>query len=156
MNLSLWARRWNVSEEAINDLHNILGLNHTGVVSDGLSEAAIQNIIRLEASKKGCRLWRNNVGATYTPDGAFIRYGLANESSGVNKQIKSADLIGIRPIKITQNMVGATLGQFLSREVKAANWRYANTEREQAQLRWAELILSFGGDACFVNGEGTI
>jgi hypothetical protein len=156
MNLSLWAKRWNVPEVAIHDLRGILGLNHTGVAPVGLSEAAIQNLVRLEASKKGCRLWRNNVGATYTPDGALIRYGLANESTGVNKQIKSADLIGIRPVKITQNMVGAILGQFMSREVKAANWRYANTEREQAQLRWAELILSLGGDACFVNGEGTI
>lgn len=156
MKLSLWARRWNVSEEAINDLRTLLGSTHTGVASGDLSEAGVQSVIRLEASKRGCRLWRNNVGATYTPEGAFIRYGLANESSRVNTQIKSADLIGIRPIKIVPDMVGLTIGQFLSREAKASNWRYTNTDREQAQLRWAELILSLGGDACFVNAEGTI
>jgi hypothetical protein len=89
-------------------------------------------------------------------DGAFLRYGLANESSSLNKQIKSADLIGIRPIKITQSMIGFTFGQFISREIKASTWKFAGSDRERAQLRWAELILSYGGDACFANGEGTL
>jgi hypothetical protein len=156
MNLSLWAMRWGISEDAMNDLRTLMGLNHNGVATGEMSEAGVQSRIRLEASKKNCRLWRNNVGATYTPEGAFIRYGLANESSGVNKQVKSADLIGIRPVKILSYHVGMIIGQFLSREVKAANWRYTGTDREQAQLRWAELILSLGGDACFTNREGTI
>lgn len=120
------------------------------------SETAIQNEIRLEASEKGGRLWRNNVGATYTKDGDFLRYGLANDSSAINKQIKSADLIGIRPILITADMVGLTIGQFVSREVKAASWRYTGNERDRAQLAWAELILSLGGDACIVKGRGTL
>ena len=119
-------------------------------------EATVQNLVRLEASRKGCRLWRNNVGATYTRDGAFLRYGLANESSAVNKELKSADLIGIRPIVITKEMVGMTIGQFVSREIKASNWRYTGNERERAQLQWAELILSLGGDATFAVGEGSL
>lgn len=121
-----------------------------------MNEATTQNIVRLEASRKGCRLWRNNVGATYTKDGSFIRYGLANDSANVNREIKSADLIGIRPVLITPAMVGVTIGQFISREVKASNWRYTGNDRERAQLAWAELILSLGGDACFVVGEGTL
>lgn len=120
------------------------------------SEAGILSDIRLEASEVGARLWRNNVGATYTPNGQFIRYGLANDSSATNKTIKSADLIGIRPVLITPEHVGQIIGQFISREVKTPNWRYSGNERELAQLRWAELILSLGGDACFTIGRGTL
>jgi hypothetical protein len=89
-------------------------------------------------------------------DGNFIRYGLANESKNVNKQIKSADLIGIRAVRIENHMIGLTIGQFVSREIKSASWKYTGTEREQAQLRWAKLIASFGGDACFATAEGTL
>lgn len=122
-----------------------------------ISEAALQQVIKLEASKKGLRLWRNNVGATYTQNGSFIRYGLANDSTHVNKKIKSADLIGIRPVVITQEMVGAVIGQFVSREIKRSNWRFnSHDERDVAQLAWANLILSLGGDACFVTNEGTL
>lgn len=120
-----------------------------------MSESAISNEIRLEASQLGIRLWRNNVGATYTPAGQFIRFGLANDSAQLNKAIKSADLIGIRPILITPAHVGLTIGQFISREVKNAGWNYTGTERERAQLAWAELINSLGGNACFATGRGT-
>lgn len=120
-----------------------------------LSEAQVLNLVKLEAARKGIRLWRNNVGATYTLDGSFLRYGLANESTQVNKVIKSADLIGLRPVLITPEMVGTTIGQFVSREIKKTNWRYRGTEREAAQRAWIELINSVGGDADFATGEGT-
>jgi|SRR5690348_3167222 len=158
MKLDEWARRWNVSPIALVELRQALGVfDRTGErPHKGKSEGAIVNELRLEATRKGCRLWRNNVGATYTMEGAFLRYGLANESSPMNKQIKSADLIGIRPIVITASMIGCTIGQFVSREVKWSNWRYTGNDREQAQLRWAELILAMGGDACFATGQGTL
>ena len=158
MILDQWATRWGISEQAIADLKREYRADRSiEAATSGASEAAVQNVLRLEATRKGCRLWRNNVGATYTPEGSFIRYGIANDSPAVNKQIKSADLIGIRPVKITHAHVGSTIGQFLSREVKAGGWRFSpNNEREQAQLRWAELIVSLGGDACFAVGEGTI
>lgn len=120
------------------------------------SEAAIQNLVKAEASRCGARLWRNNLGAVTTIDNRFIRFGLANESSSVNKIIKSADLIGIRPLLITQDYVGKIIGQFLSREIKHSRWLYSATEIERAQLAWANLINNLGGDACFANGEGTI
>lgn len=118
-------------------------------------ESGITNLIKLDAAKKGIHLWRNNVGATYTDKGNFLRYGLANDSAKLNKHLKSADLIGIRPVIITPEMVGKIIGQFVSREVKQPDWRYANTEREQAQLRWANLIRSIGGDACFATDVNT-
>ena len=122
----------------------------------GESEAYIQSLVRLEASRKGARLWRNNVGAAVMQDGSFVRYGLANDSKAVNNAIKSADLIGIKPVLITLDLVGCTIGQFVSREIKASDWKYRGTDRERAQLAWALFILSLGGDAAFTNREGTI
>lgn len=121
-----------------------------------ISESELISLIELEASRKGARIWRNNVGATYTADGSFIRYGLANNSAQINKYIKSADLIGIKPVRITQEMVGTIIGQFISREVKNSNWKYRGSEREIAQLRWIELINALGGNACFATNDLTI
>ena len=98
MNLDIWAKQWSVAPAAIQDLRRMLGVAGTdGSVNTSSSEAAVQSAIRSEASKRGARLWRNNVGATYTPEGSFIRYGLANDSSNVNKVIKHrfyADKVG--------------------------------------------------------------
>jgi hypothetical protein len=119
-------------------------------------EAQIQNLVRLEAAEKGIYLWRNNVGAVYARDGRLVRFGLANDSANVNLVIKSADLIGIRPVIITKEMIGQIIGQFISREIKKKDWRYSDSPHERAQLTWAELITSLGGDACFTNGVGTL
>jgi len=118
-----------------------------------LTEADVQNLIKLEFSNRGARVWRNNVGAVHTSDGRFIRFGLANESMAMNSKIKSADLIGIQPIRITQAHVGKIIGQFISREIKKPGWKYSGTGREKAQLAWMNLILSLGGDAAFENGD---
>lgn len=116
-----------------------------------MSEAAIQQRVRLAASQRGQRLWRNNVGVLTDSRGVPVRYGLANESSGMNKAVKSSDLIGITPIVITPDMVGQTVGVFTSYECKAENWKYRGTPRETAQKAWLDLVLSMGGYACFIN-----
>jgi hypothetical protein len=115
----------------------------------GESEALIQQQVRIAVSRKGWRVWRNNVGAGTLQNGSHVRWGLANESSAQNAQIKSSDLIGIRPVVITQDMVGTTIGQFISLEVKRASWHYTGTPREVAQKRWIDLIRSLGGVAGF-------
>ncbi len=118
-----------------------------------INESATLSKIRLKAAKKGIYLWRNNNGAVHTTDGTFIRFGLANDSKQLNEKLKSSDLIGIKPTKITPEMVGKTVGIFFSREVKREGWKYTGTPRETAQLAWIELINSLGGDAAFITNE---
>jgi len=157
MNLTDWAIRWQIPYAAVEDLRRQMGMVNTdppAVV--GQSESAVQSLVRIEASRKGCRLFRNNVGAGYLDNGSFIRWGLANDSDRMNQVLKSSDLIGIEPVVVTPRMVGQTIGRFLSREIKAAGWQYSGTSREQAQLKWIELINSMGGNAAFATGEGTI
>lgn len=157
MNLTQWAIKWGVPYEAVEDLRAEFGaINTDPKPIEGDSEAAVQARVRLEASRKGLRLWRNNVGACVDENNNFIRYGLANDSAKMNKAIKSSDLIGIRPVAIEQHHVGVILGQFVAREVKPSDWRYTGSAREEAQLKFLELIAALGGDAAFANEEGTL
>ena len=158
MNTIEWASKWNIPYDAVVDLHHLFGMIDTDPLpQDGESETAIQTRVRLEASKLGMRLWRNNVGAARNAEtGAYFRYGLANDSKKLNEELKSSDLIGIRPITIKPEHVGLLIGQFTAREVKHGSWEFAGTDREQAQLRFIKLVISLGGDAMFTNKEGTL
>lgn len=114
------------------------------------SEQSLQTGVRIEASKRGMRLWRNNSGAVHSADGRFIRFGLGNESKAVNSSLKSHDLIGITPYLIKPEDVGKVVGIFTSVEVKKPGWRYTGTPREVAQKAWGDLVQSLGGIAKFV------
>jgi hypothetical protein len=154
--LRAWAQRHGVSHAALAELRALHGAGDNPPLVSGVSESAVQSQVRLEASRLGLRIWRNNVGAMQDESGRVVRYGLGNDSHAVNKMLKSADLIGIRPILITDRHLGTTLGQFVSREIKPGGWRYTGTPREVAQLAWATLITSYGGDAAFATGQGTL
>ena len=158
MNLNQWAIKWDVPFEAVEDLRREMGAISTepDTMENDKPESFVQTAVRLEASKKGLRLWRNNVGGVYTEDGRFIRYGLCNDSERMNKKTKSADLVGIRPVLITAAMVGSVIGQFTARECKAQGWQYTETAREKAQLNFLNIVVSLGGDAAFANNEGTL
>ena len=121
-----------------------------------MSERTLQDRIRLLASRLGWRLWRNNVGAARDSKGRVIRYGLANDSQQMNSVLKSSDLIGIKSVVITADMVGQTIGQFVAREVKAPGWSYHGTAREKAQKQFIDLINSLGGDASFISDENSL
>lgn len=114
-----------------------------------MSESRQQSLIRLAAAKLGITLFRNNTGVLKDVNGRPVRYGLANDSPAMNKIIKSSDLIGIKPIVITQDMIGQTIGQFVSIEVKEENWKKPSGEREFAQKAWIDLINENGGCAFF-------
>ena len=155
--LTEWALRNGVSFQALAELQNIFGRTPPAPATPwDESETAVQSRVRLEAARKGIKLWRNNVGVLRDESGRPVRYGLANDSPALNKAIKSGDLIGWRPILITSALVGARLAQFVSRECKRATWHYSGTEHEQPQLRWIEAVNADGGDAAFTNGEGSL
>jgi len=146
-----WAKKWGVPIEALQELAETDALSSD---SPSIStEASAQALVRLKARKQGAHLWRNNVGVLPDVRGVPLRFGLANDSSKLNKVLKSSDLIGCRPLQVTQSHVGCVIGQFVAREVKAPGWKWSGAPREQAQLAFISLVNSLGGDASFTCGE---
>lgn len=148
--LQTWAAEWGIPPAALADLRARLTVS-VPTDASGTSEAAVQTQVRLAAARVGTLSWRNNVGVLLDTRGVPVRFGLANDSPAVNKRFKSADLIGIKPVLVTPEMVGHTVGQFWSRECKHAGWKYRGNEHEAAQMRWAELVQAHGGDAGFAS-----
>ena len=162
MTLDDWLTRWSVPEQCLLELQDVLNTptvtTETVGALAGVSETAVQQNIRVEASKRGLRLWRNNVGACIDENDRHIRYGLANDSKKMNKVIKSSDLIGITPHLVMQGDVGHVHGIFTSIEVKKAGWQFGRAkigeqaDRERAQHAWLKLVTSMGGFAKFATG----
>jgi hypothetical protein len=148
MNLVAWAVKWGIPADALIDLKLQMGLDGTVALAGSrelTTETGAQSAIRLEAADNGIHLWRNNVGALQDETGRWVRYGLVNDTKALNEKVKSHDLIGIKPG-----------GQFISREVKKPGWVYSGTKREQAQLKFAHIVLAAGGDAAFATGPGSL
>lgn len=153
MTLVDWAARWGIPQQAIDELAQF---SLTGGDTTVLSEQGVQSRVRLEAAEKRIYLWRNNNGAGKLVEGGrFIRWGLANDSAQLNERLKSADLIGLRPIRVMPDMVGKVVGQFVSREIKAGNWKPDGSMKCMAQMAWATLVNLNGGDAKIVTGPGS-
>lgn len=153
--LTQWAARHGVSQAAMAELRVMMGVDTDPAkcTAKAGSEAAVQTDVRLAASRKGWRLWRNNNIALKDQNGRLVRAGLCNDSKELNAKVKSSDLIGIKPVVVTQDMVGHTVGVFLAREMKRPDWKYTGTPREKAQKAFIELVLSLGGDAAFSTGD---
>jgi hypothetical protein len=103
-----------------------------------MREQSIMQRVQLEASRKGWRVFRNNVGQLLDARGVPVRYGL---------MVGSGDLIGWRPVTITPDMVGQTLAQFVSLEIKGPRGRMS-----PEQARWAAMVEEAGGLALVVRG----
>ena len=156
MTYNLWAQR---HPQAARELEDMLAVVQTDESSNDSNEAQVQQQQRFQAAQAGALLWRNNVGATpakcqnCNAKQRPVRYGLCNDSPAINSRIKSADLVGLRPVIITSEMVGTTIGQFVSVESKKQNWKFTGKGREAGQAAWAALILSKGGFATISNKE---
>lgn len=119
------------------------------------SETELQQQIRLHLARQGSPVLRNNSGASKDMNGRLIRFGLGNDSAKINKNFKSADLIGIRPVMITPEMVGKVMGQFLAVEVKHPGWKFpkptnkAEFARCNAQKNFLDWVNRHGGYGVF-------
>ena len=95
------------------------------------SEKSIMNRCLVKLSTlPGVRVWRNNTGALRDSNGQLVRFGLPG----------SGDIIGLRSIVITPEMVGQTIGQFLAVETK----RPGGKQTEQ-QEKFESMVVSLGG-----------
>lgn len=104
-----------------------------------ISEKEIQNQILLACGRERTRLFRNNVGGAKLADGRWLNFGLHKGSS---------DLIGWRTVQIKPEMVGKTIAQFVSIEVKNETGRISNDQK-----LWIEAVNKSGGLA-FVARSG--
>jgi hypothetical protein len=155
--LAEWAARWGVSDKALAELAQVNVGTPAAPSRPITSESQVQSLVRLEAERTArYYLWRNNVGALKDRNGRVVRYGLANDTATENAILKSGDLVGFERMLIQSDHVGKVIARFVSRECKPPGWVFAGTDREMAQLRWACLINSNGGNAAIVNAEGSL
>lgn len=147
-----WAARYRIAPDALAALAALWPTDPDSSSAAAGSEASVVAARRLAASKRGARVWRNNVGAYVDERGNHIRYGLANDSAQLNARVKSSDLIGIEPVLVGPEHVGTVIGRFFAEECKRPGWRYTGTPREQAQLAFLQLVNALGGRGEFVSG----
>ena len=97
------------------------------------SETKLQQEIRLALGKiPSLRLFRNQVGQLPDPrTGRYVQFGLAKGSS---------DLVGFKTIKITPEMIGQEVAQFVSIEIKTERGKLTNV-----QQNWLQKVKSSGG-----------
>lgn len=142
MTMEEWRQRWNLPPQAIAELFH---LYDPSITSEGMGETAMQSRLRVNASRAGVMLWRNNSGAVQSDDGRHVRYGLANDSERINTHLKSSDLIGITPV----TWHGRKFGLFTAIECKRPGWRGPENDRDRAQAAYLTLVTSLGGLARF-------
>ncbi|PHS13446.1 MAG: VRR-NUC domain-containing protein [Blastopirellula sp.] len=109
-------------------------------------ETGIQNRILLALSEAGCTVWRNETA------GAWVGQILHKTGSQVTlknaRLLKlglckgSSDVIGIRPVLITQEMVGKTIGQFIAPEIKTKDGKLSDD-----QVKFCRAVIKAGGRA---------
>lgn len=109
-----------------------------------MSERKIQTEILLAASGAGLTLWRQNVGTGWAgkaqrlDDGSVLIRDARPLHAGLCRG--SSDLIGIRKVTITAEMVGQSVAQFVALEVKQPG-KYPTPE----QRNFIEFVSSHGG-----------
>jgi hypothetical protein len=129
-------------------------------MTDKIENHIQAEIFRDVGGRKDVRIFRNNVGTAWqantririTPQimmttklypGDLILRGARPVHFGLLKG--SGDLIGIQKKKITKDMVGQTIGRFISLEVKTRTGPV-----KEKQGFWKDIINRFGGRAGIV------
>lgn len=114
----------------------------------------------LSAPSFNARIFRNNSGGCVDSTGRMIRFGLGNDGTKGNKQLKFGDYVGFTSIVITPDMVGQTVAVFTNLEIKpdgdmqkTLTKACSQGTREHFQWKTCEFVKSFGGLAGFVTNE---
>lgn len=116
-----------------------------------MKESEFQKRVMLTLSARGDTVFRNHVGlgafGTFdrNPHGVYVHNARVLQCG---LHMGSGDLIGWRPVTITQDMVGKTVAVFLSVEVKTRKGRM-----RPEQKAWMETVNNAGGIA-IVEKEG--
>ena len=108
----------------------LLSLYNWGVAN---YETKLQQEIRLALGRiTSLRLFRNQVGQLPDPrTGRYVQFGLAKGSS---------DLVGFKTIKITPEMIGQEVAQFVSIEIKTERGKLT-----EVQENWLHKVHDSGG-----------
>lgn len=135
------------------------------------NEAPVQANTRMEASRIGARLFRNNRGMFYAVDpvkklvAAVIKgaISVARELSGKMRICRAgleadgaSDLVGDYPVTITQEMVGMQLAVAFYVEVKEPDWKKPSGEHELTQANFINQANARGAIAFFLNDHKTL
>ena len=93
----------------------------------------------LHFSGEGAMVWRNNTGKfrSMTDPQRIVSVG----------QVGSADIIGVKPVTITADMVGKVIGQAIAIEVKTPTGK-----QSQEQKNWQQAFENHGG--IYILGRG--
>ena len=133
-----------------------------------MSEQAILKKFWAAASKvPGVRLFRNNVGQAWTGKRITLSPPFSLTMGGKSRtfdrravlildpvpvnfglQKGSGDLIGWRSVEITADMVGQTIAQIVSIEVKTPDGKAT-----EEQLHWLKVVDDVGGFAKIIRSE---
>jgi hypothetical protein len=107
-------------------------------------EKNIQSLILIAISKCKHIGWRNNTGMGWIGESVKLKNGdvLIRNARPLHAGLclGSSDIIGIKKIKITQEMVGTEIGQFMAIEVKQEK---KNPTKEQQNF--IDFVNSNGG-----------
>lgn len=117
-----------------------------------MSEADVLARVRLAASNAGYAMWRNNVGMGWAgkpsilEDGSVLLRNPRPLHAGLCEG--SSDLIGLRRITITPDMVGRQVAVFTAIEVKTPTGRVS-----KEQQRFLDFVNQAGGVGLVVRSE---
>jgi hypothetical protein len=108
-----------------------------------VKEANLMRRVMLALSRAGVTTWRNNCGVARYPDGAVVKYGIASPGG--------SDLIGLRSIEVTPDMVGKRVAIFVAVEIKTPTGKLS-----LAQRHFLDFVREAGGVGVVARSEAEI
>jgi hypothetical protein len=119
-----------------------------------VTEKELLAYARIEATKNGGRLWRNQSGMAWQGEILSKSYNVLHLKNP--RPLKSgltngaSDLIGFLPLRITEEYLGKTIAVFFANEIKTKNDKLS-----KEQLNFLYFISESGGIAWETKFEGS-